>query len=525
MLESRKSGVFLHITSLPSEFGIGDLGPSAYKFANILAKLNQSFWQILPINPTSNFKKNSPYAATSAFAGNTLLISPKLLYEDGLLKKKELMNLKEAFLSDKYNNFVDYEKVFQKKNKIFEVAYKNFQSNDSSKHKEDFLSFCSKNDDKWLNCYSIFKVIKDKLNNKSWSDWPDYLKNDANSLIRNFKNKIKWDKENIVLDYKIYEEIEKEKFLQYLFFKQWFNLKKYCNSLELKIIGDMPIYVDFESCDVWQNPDVFKLDSKKKPKYISGVPPDYFSKTGQLWGNPVYNWEYLKDTKYEWWINRISYNLDLFDFLRIDHFRGFVAYWEVKAGEETAKKGKWVKAYPEDFFQVLKDRLKDKFNRLPIIAENLGYITPDVEELIRVNNFTGMKVILFAFGKDFPKSTNLPHNYDRNCVVYTGTHDNNTIVGWFLKEARNYEKKNLAKYLGKELALDTINLDLMKLAASSVANLVIVPVQDILGLDEKARMNHPATTKGNWKWRMKKKEMSCKNFSYIKKLTEIYSRI
>lgn len=571
--DKRESGILLHITSLPSEFGIGDLGPYSYKFADILKKTRQSFWEILPLNPTSIFKGNCPYATYSAFAGNTLLISPQLLYEEGLLKKNDIKKVKNIFNNQSNINYVDYEKVTRVKNKIFQKAFDNFKSINNKNLKNDFDNFCMENDIEWLSSFAIFNALRKKLNYISWNKWPDELKNFNSSIIfkdnkdanifkdgnaeceymennnkenNNEENNIENNNEEIItenlkklnLDFDIYEDIKKEKFLQFIFFRQWFNLKSYCNDLGIKIIGDVPIYVDFESSDVWANTEIFKLDINKNPLFVSGVPPDYFSKTGQLWGSPVYNWENLKKNNYKWWINRIEYNLNLFDFVRIDHFRGFVAYWEVPAGDKTAKNGKWVKAYPEEFFNVLRQKLSIKFNNsnqqenissgLPIIAENLGYITNDVEEIMKENNFAGLKVILFAFGKDFPSGSHLPHNYEKNCVVYTGTHDNNTIKGWFLKEAKNYEKKNLLKYIGiagKELDPDSVSEVLIRLIMASAANLTIIPVQDVLVLGSQARMNHPSTVRGNWKWRMTKKDLESGNFKKLKEFSEIYSRI
>ncbi|MCL4385589.1 MAG: 4-alpha-glucanotransferase [Actinobacteria bacterium] len=528
IFDKRKSGMLLPVASLPSEFGIGDLGPNSYKFVDILKKSRQSFWEILPLNPTSTSKDNCPYATSSAFAGNTLLISPQLLYEEGLLEKSDIRKIKNIFNNRIYINYVDYKKVTKEKNKIFQKAFDNFKSTDNKKLKDDFDNFCMENGKKWLNGFTLFNALKKKLNYISWNKWPEKLKN--LNITENLRK--------LNPDSDIYEGIKKEKFLQFIFFKQWFNLKNYCNNLGIKIIGDIPIYVDFESSDVWANPEIFKLDSDKNPTFVSGVPPDYFSKSGQLWGNPVYNWDNLKKNNYKWWINRIEYNLNLYDFVRIDHFRGFVAYWEVPAEDKNAKNGKWVKAYPEDFFNVLKQKLSIKFNNsnqqkniyfsLPIIAENLGYITDDIEEIMKEYNFPGLKVILFAFGKDFPTGTHLPYNYDKNCIAYTGTHDNNTIKGWFLEEAKNYEKKNLLKYIGnagEELNPNSINDVLIRLIMSSAAGLTIIPVQDILGLGSEARMNHPSTVRGNWKWRMTRKDFVIKNFKKLKEFTEIYSRI
>jgi len=312
-----------------------------------------------------------------------------------------------------------------------------------------------------------------------------------------------------------------EKFLQYLFFKQWFSLKNYCNSKNIQIIGDVPIYVSFDSVDVWANPGIFKLDKKKMPTFIAGVPPDYFSKTGQLWENPVYRWDVLKETRYSWWVKRIEHNLRLFDVIRLDHFRGFVAYWEVPANEKTAINGKWIEVPAEDFFSTL---LKH-FPNLAIIAEDLGFITPDVIEVIDHFRFPGMKLLIFAFGDDFPKSSYLPHNHTKNCVVYTGTHDNNTVKGWWRREASPEDRKRLFKYIGREVEEGNIQWEFIRLAMMSVADMVIIPMQDILGLGEEARMNLPATAEGNWEWRLIPEQLTPSLAKRLSEMTEIYGRV
>jgi 4-alpha-glucanotransferase len=308
--------------------------------------------------------------------------------------------------------------------------------------------------------------------------------------------------------------ILREKFLQYIFFNQWYSLKNYCDSINIKILGDIPIYVNYDSSDVWAHPDIFSLDRDKRPVFVSGVPPDYFSATGQLWGHPVYNWDILKKSGYEWWIKRIEHNLKLFHLFRLDHFRGFVGYWEVPAGEKTAINGKWVKAPAEDFFKTL---LK-VFPHISIIAEDLGVITPDVKEIMKKFGFPGMKVLLFAFSEDLPTNPYALHNHINNCVVYTGTHDNNTIKGWFKRELDHEGKKRLSEYLGREVSDKTVHWEIIRLAMMSVADMAIIPMQDVLGLGESDRMNLPASTSGNWEWRLAPDQISP---SLIKKLSEI----
>jgi len=511
-LFNKKSGVLLHITSLPSKYGIGDFGPQAYEFAKILKDYSQSIWQILPVTPTSRLKHYSPYASISAFAGNTMLINPLLLYEENYLKKEDFLSHTKDLDSTPESDYVDFRAVMKSRETLLNKAFLNFQDRNNF-NDNDFQEFCQKHEEEWLDSFSIFNVLKRKYKNISWSRWPDEIKKGLKIIE--------------VSDYKMNIEILKEKFLQFVFFQQWLRLKKYCNSIGLKIIGDIPIYMDYESSDVWSNPEIFKLDKNKKPEFVSGVPPDYYSATGQLWNNPVYNWENLKKENYRWWLKRIMHNLELFDYVRLDHFRGFVKYWEVKAGEKTAKNGKWQKAEPEDFFRILRGEINGKFKYMPIIAEDLGYITYDVIKVMKKNKFPGIRVILFAFGKDFPYSIHLPENYDDNCIAYTGTHDNNTVYGFVLREAKEYEKKNIIKYLKLESVseLNNISMEFIKRISSSKADLTIFPVQDILGFDHRARMNKPSTKRKNWRWKLKSSDLNIQKFEELKNITERNKRI
>jgi 4-alpha-glucanotransferase len=497
--KKRGSGILLHITSLPSCYGIGDLGPGAYQFVDFLVKSKQSFWQILPINPTISACGHSPYSSISAFAGNTLLISPKLLLDEGLLTDNDLLS-KDEF-SD---SACDYEAAVVFKERILHRAYEHFKIN--KKYKKAFDKFCKENS-KWLDDYALFYAIRKDHNEKAWNTWDMALRDWQPQTLGEVKKELE-------------AEIEKEKFLQFLFFKQWVDLKKYCNDKGIALIGDIPIYVNYDSADVWANSNIFKLDVNKQPTHVAGVPPDYFSDTGQLWGNPVYRWDKLKELKYQWWIDRIEHNLKCFDYIRIDHFRGLVAYWEVKYGESTAIKGQWKKVPVKDFFNTLFKNFAD----LPIIAEDLGIITDDVKQSLKHFGFPGMKVLLFAFGEDNSRHPYLPHNFIENCVVYTGTHDNNTSRGWFEKEAGHDEKERVYRYLGRHVESSKVHLDLVRLAMASISVLAIFPMQDILGLDESARMNVPSTSRGNWWWRLKQDQLKPHISDMLSEMTYVYGR-
>ena len=415
-MRKRGSGILLHITSLPSPYGIGDLGKGAYEFVDTLAENNQSFWQILPLNQTCEVYGDSPYSSFSAFAGNTLMISLDLMVEDGILLKTDIDN-HPVFSRES----VDYSAVTKYKEEIFRIAFEQIRRGLAENH--EFSRFCSKNLH-WLEDYCLFISIKEYFNNLDWSKWPENLRDRREEDLKEWKERLR---ENILM----------EKFLQFIFFKQWNALKNYCESKDVRIIGDLPIYVNYDSTDVWANPEIFKLNDEEKPVFVAGVPPDYFSSTGQLWGHPVYDWTVLKKTGYLWWIKRIGHNLKLFHMFRLDHFRGFVSYWEIEAGDKCATNGRWVEAPAKDFFNTLQEH----FHNLPIIAEDLGVITPDVTEVMNSFGFPGMRVLLFAFGEDLPVNPYAPHNYIKNCVAYTGTHDNNTIKGWFTRETSAEDKK------------------------------------------------------------------------------------
>lgn len=498
-MNKRRCGILLHITSLPSPYGIGDFGAAAYKFVDFLAETRQSLWQILPLNPTCSVYGNSPYSSYSAFAGNHIMISLDFLVQDGLLSKSDVKG-HPTF----HESRVDYAAVTTYKEHILRGIYKNIRN--KLEQNFEFENFCNENA-YWIDDYALFVTLKEYFRGIIWSDWPEDIRNKQEDAVRDWKEKLR-------------DRILMEKFFQYLFFKQWFSLKKYCNTKNIQIIGDMPIYVTYDSADVWAKPEIFKLDDTKKPLFVAGVPPDYFSATGQLWGNPVYKWDILKETGYSWWLRRIEFNLKLFDIVRLDHFRGFVSYWEIPATEKTAVNGKWVNAPVQDFFNTLYKH----FPSLPIIAEDLGTITPDVKEIMNTFGIPGMKVLLFAFGDDLPTNPYIPHNHTKYCIIYTGTHDNNTIKGWFKKDAGPAERKRVRQYLGRDITEDTIYREFIRLAMMSVANMVVLQMQDILGLGEESRMNFPATSENNWEWRLLPKQITPALIQELSEATVIYGR-
>ncbi len=480
MPTTRASGILLHPTSLPGRFGIGDLGQEAYWFIDFLAGSGQQYWQVLPLGPTGF--GDSPYMCYSALAGNPLLISLEVLRQEGFLADEQLWHVPE-FRSDR----VEYDKVKTYKRPLLESACANFQASASAEQKTRFAEFCTRKAE-WLDDYALYMALKEANEGKSWFDWaPDLVTRSPTAFEQTRQE--------------LHGAIEFHKFLQFAFFSQWSNLKYYANDRGIEIIGDIPIYVAHDSADVWANPDNFCLDKETyQPALMAGVPPDYFSATGQLWGNPVYDWEHLQKTDFKWWIQRFDAMLDYVDIIRIDHFRGFESFWAVELDpdleleQRTAEKGEWVEAPGQAFFE----RLRAKLGRLPILAEDLGVITPEVEALRDYFEFPGMKILQFAFGSD-PANPFLPFNYDRNYVVYTGTHDNDTTVGWF-ESREDWERDAIVRYLG-HVSPDGIHWDLIRLAYSSIANLAILPVQDILGLGTDARMNFPGKAEGNWAWR------------------------
>ena len=476
---SRSSGILLHITSLPSKHGIGDLGREAYRFADFLSATHQQYWQILPLTPIEEGLGNSPYSSLSAFAGNTLLISLYKLAQEGLLETSDI----EAF-PDFGQGRVDYQEVRNFKEPLLDKAYQNFVLIKERSLNAAFENFCE-SQQSWLDDFALFKALKVHFHHKSWHEWDEDIRNYQPEAVLHFLQLLA-------------DEVKKEKFLQFIFRKQWEELKKYCHEKNIKFIGDMPIYVNYDSVDVWTHYRFFKLDENKKPLFVAGTPPDYFSATGQLWGNPVYDWNALQEDEFKWWITRIEQNFGLFDLVRLDHFLGFVNYFEIDADATDATGGRWVDAPATAFF----DTLLAKHPDLPIIAEDLGTLSEAVVDFIKKYNFPGMKVLQFAFGDDMEKNPYLPHNHIPNSVIYTGTHDNNTTRGWWRTEATQQVKDNFGNYAGYWIDEDNVTDVCCKMAVQSVADTVILPMQDVLDLDETSRMNVPGIGIGNWSWRL-----------------------
>ncbi|MEA5512072.1 4-alpha-glucanotransferase [Crocosphaera sp. UHCC 0190] len=496
---NRSSGILLHPTSLPSRFGIGDLGEGPYRFIDFLVASGQTIWQVLPLGPTGY--GNSPYLSYSALAGNPLLISPDILYGDGLVTQEDLDSFPE-FPAD----YVDYDLVIQTKFPLLKKASETFKNQGHEELWQEFHQFCDRHA-YWLEDYALFMSLHEAHPGKGWHQWePDLAKREPQALQ--------------ACKERLGDAIFYHKFLQFEFFRQWQGVKKYANERNIQIFGDIPIYVAYDGADVWAHSDIFCIDPETHEiELMAGVPPDYFSATGQLWGNPVYNWEKVQENNFKWWIQRFKTTLEYFDIVRIDHFRGFQAYWGVPKGETTAMNGEWLEAPGEAFFERLKEELGD----LPIVAEDLGVITPEVEALRDKFEFPGMKILHFAFDSDRANPF-LPYNYvKRNCVVYTGTHDNNTTVGWFAE--RNFEEKaRVGDYLGS-ICSQGIHWSLIRLAMGSVANQAVFPLQDLLGLTETARMNTPGLADGNWGWRYRPEMLTPELGKHLRFLTELYGRI
>lgn len=479
-LSERGAGILLAISSLPSAFGIGDLGPAAFAFADFLGRSRQKYWQLLPLNPTEERQFHSPYSSVCSMAGNPLLISPEILHEEALLEEQDCLQ-HIVPLTGKVN----YRHAERVKKKLFSIAWEKFNGDNSSAARVCFINFCAV-EKYWLDDFAIYVVLKEIYEGKPWHDWPEKLKFRDPVALRQFENEY-------------YEKIEMQKWLQFCFYKQWHSLKKYCNSLGISMVGDLPYYVSYDSVDVWVNRAIFKIDDRGKMIKVAGVPPDYFNDEGQLWGMPVYRWDILRNRDYDWWLMRIRKNLEYYDLIRLDHFRAFSAYWEVTAGDTTARNGEWKPGPGRDFFLMIKDKL----GGLPFLAEDLGDIDQSVYQLRDEFELPGMKVLQFAFGNDAPVSLNTPHNYQTNFFVYTGTHDNNTILGWFRQDADTDNIKNISIYTGCGVNQKSVNRIFNRLAYASVAKAAILPMQDLLALDETSRMNTPASVDGNWEWQLK----------------------
>jgi 4-alpha-glucanotransferase len=494
----RAAGVLLHPTSLPGRYGIGDFGPAAYRFVDFLLESKQSIWQILPLGPTGY--GDSPYQCFSAFAGNALLISPDKLVADGYLPATAV-----AHVPPFSNSAVDYGEVIPFKMELLSLAFQHFTQYQTDDQATAFAQFCGEQA-YWLDDYALFMALKTEHMHKDggvWSTWPKEI------AMREPAAMAAWGE-------KLATEVQLHKFLQFLFFQQWLQLKSYANNKGIIIVGDIPIFVAYDSADVWANPELFFLDAAGQTTVIAGVPPDYFSETGQRWGNPLYRWAKMREDGYAWWAKRLKMSFTQANVVRIDHFRGFDAYWEIPASEVTAMKGRWVAGPGAHFFQTMQDALGE----LPLIAEDLGVITESVETLRDTFQYPGMKILQFAFGGE-QNSNFLPHTFLQNSVVYTGTHDNETTVGWYLNatEAQRDHARRYMSVNGHDIAWDMI-----RLAFASVSDTAVVTMQDLMGLDNEARMNFPGKVGGYWRWRYRADMLSGHIVYRLRELTELYGR-
>ncbi|MBP7227963.1 MAG: 4-alpha-glucanotransferase [Longilinea sp.] len=493
---NRASGILLHPTSLPGPDGIGDLGPEAYRWLNFLKEVGCSLWQVLPLGPTGY--GDSPYQCFSAFAGNPYLVSPAGLMEDGLLTRTDL--------SDRPNfpaNAVNYGEVITWKLTLLDRAAARFIENASAELQKDYHNFCAEQA-YWLEDFALFMAIKESQGGVAWKDWPTELRHRHPEAIAAFRAQNQ-------------AAIQRHMLRQFFFFRQWNALRAYAKKIGIRIIGDIPIFVAYDSADVWANPELFFLDDQGHPTVVAGVPPDYFSPTGQLWGNPLYRWRVHRQTGYAWWIRRFKATLQMVDIVRLDHFRGFAGYWEVPANMPTAEIGRWVPGPGKHFIKSIREALGD----LPIIAEDLGKITPDVEALRDDFCLPGMKIFQFAFSSDSDDPF-LPHNYPSNCVAYTGTHDNDTALGWYLT-APEHERDFCRRYLAR--SGDDISWDMIRAVWSSVAVFAIAPLQDLLSLDSSGRMNFPGRPSGNWTWRMTADVLTPALARRMYETNQLYSRL
>jgi 4-alpha-glucanotransferase len=495
----RTAGILLHPTSFPGRYGIGDLGEAAYRFIDFLIEARQSIWQILPLGPTGY--GDSPYQSFCTFAGNPMLISPELLVAEGYLPAEAV-----ATVPPFPPHTVDYGPVIKYKESLLAQSFDYFEANATAEQQAAFAQFCSA-EAAWLDDYALFMALKShhvEHEGGVWNTWPTEIAQRQPEALAEWGEKLT-------------RQITFRQYLQFLFYEQWFRLKGYANERGIKVIGDVPIFVAFDSADVWANQELFYLDETGAPTVVAGVPPDYFSETGQRWGNPLYRWHKMAEQNYAWWRRRLEMTFRQTDIVRIDHFRGFDAYWEVPASEPTAMVGEWIKGPGKPFFQAMRQQL----GNLPLIAEDLGVITPEVRDLRDTFDFPGMKILQFAFG-GAQENHFLPHNYDTpNCVVYTGTHDNETTRGWY-ENATDQEKDRVRRYLA--VAGHDAAWDLIRLAFMSVADTAVIPLQDVMNLGNEARMNFPGKASGNWGWRYQPYQLTSQLALRLRELTEIYSR-
>lgn len=498
MLTQRSSGLILHPTSLPSRGGIGDLGPAAYDFVDWLAAAEQTLWQVLPLGPVG--LGNSPYSCTSAFAGNVLMISLERLAQRGLLDPSKLEGVPDGVSP------VDYELVRSTKLPLLREAAKKFLSTATGAPRKRYEDF-SRDNYWWLEDYVMFSTLRERFGDQPWNSWPHDIVHRKPETITKLRKEL-------------HDQLEVERFLQFTFFLQWSALRSYCAERGIRVIGDVAIFVSYDCADVWTHPEIFRLKEDLSPEVVAGVPPDAFSETGQLWGNPLYDWGALKARGYNWWIKRLRWATETCDIMRLDHFRGFEAYWEIPADQPTAIHGHWEPGPNAELFAALRKEL----GKLPFIAEDLGYITREVAELRQSLDIPGMKVMQFGFG-DLGAHIYLPHSFEQNCVVYTGTHDNDTTVGWWNSSATEEEKELAAAYLGIGEDGDGVSWAFIRGAMTSVAILALFPVQDVLGLGSEARMNVPSQTIGNWSWRLQAGALTPELAAKLATLSDVTDRV
>lgn len=498
MIFMHSCGILLHISSLPGKYGIGTLGAEARKFVDFLVKSGQEYWQILPVGPTGF--GDSPYQSYSAYAGNPLLIDLGALIDDGLISKDD----HDLQVVEKKHDFTDYAQLDGFKQIILKKACGVFFTRSDSDEIRAFEKFCRDNAF-WLEDYALFTALKKNFRSVMWTKWDDDIRLRKPEAVKHYSKLLA-------------EEVKCVKFIQYIFFEQYFALKSYANSKGIKIYGDMPIYVSMDSADIWASPELFMLDENRLPTKVAGCPPDDFSPTGQLWGNPLYNWEYMEKTGYKWWISRVKYSGQLFDLTRIDHFRGFESFYAIPYGNETAETGEWLPGPSTKLFKAIKSEL----GSVSLVAEDLGFLTEDVRKMLKESGFPGMNVLEFAFGGE--NSNYLPHNYVRNSVVYIGTHDNDTAVGWY-KSCEREIRRNAKKYMALTKK-EGVNWGMIRTAYASVSDLAVIQMQDFLGLGSEARMNIPSTIgNGNWAWRLNGDELTDKLAEKILKYAKRYFRV